>query len=72
MGHGEDAHAGTAGSKATFEMYEDASGTWRWRLRHDNRNIIADNGEGYTSKASAKNGIESVRENAPDGRIEEA
>ena len=59
------------GSKATFELYEDSAGEWRWRLRHDNGNIIADSGEGYTTKSSARNGIESVRKNAPGGRIEE-
>jgi amphi-Trp domain-containing protein len=63
--------AAATGSKATFELYEDSAGQWRWRLRHDNGNIIADSGEGYTTKANAKNGIESVKKNAPGGRIEE-
>jgi len=31
----------------TFELYQDRAGEYRWRLRHDNRNIIADSGEGY-------------------------
>ena len=53
-------------SKASFELYVDKAGEYRWRLRHDNTNIIADSGEGYTTKASAINGIDSVKENAPD------
>ena len=56
---------------ATFELYEDKAGEYRWRLRHENGNIIADSGEGYTSKANAENGIESVMENAPDAPIED-
>lgn len=50
---------------ATFELYKDRAGEFRWRLRHQNGNIIADSGEGYSSKASAENGIQSVKENAP-------
>nr|WP_136716225.1 HVO_2922 family protein [Halorientalis salina] len=56
---------------ATFELFEDNAGEWRWRLRHSNGNIIADSGEGYTEKANAKKGIRSVKTNAPDAAIEE-
>jgi uncharacterized protein len=56
---------------ATFELFQDKKGEFRWRLRHSNGNIIADSGEGYTTKASAKNGISSVVENAPAAPIED-
>ena len=56
---------------ATFELYRDRDGEYRWRLRHSNGNIIADSGEGYSSKANAVNGIESVKENAPAAPIKE-
>ncbi len=49
---------------ATFELYKDKAGEFRWRLIHENGNIIADSGEGYTTKANAINGMESVKENA--------
>ena len=52
-------------SQATFELYEDRGGEWRWRLRHDNGNIIADSGEGYSSDRRARQGLRSVRRNAP-------
>lgn len=55
---------------ATFELYQDASGQWRWRLVHDNGNIIADSGEGYASKQKATQGIQSVKDNAADASIE--
>ena len=56
---------------AMFELYKDRAGEFRWRLRHENGQLIANSGEGYTTKASAINGIESVKENAPTASIEE-
>lgn len=50
-------------SKASFELYRDRAGEWRWRLRHDNGNIIATSGQGYRSKQSAQQGLTSVRNN---------
>ena len=51
-----------AASRATFELFEDNAGEWRWRLRHDNGNVIGDSGEGYASKSNAKRALERVRE----------
>ena len=48
-----------------FELYKDASGSYRFRLKASNGQVIAV-GEAYESKASALNGIESVRKNAGD------
>ena len=59
------------GSKATFELFEDAEDRWRWRLRHDNGNVIADSGQGYASKQKAKQGLGSVRNNVPGAPVEE-
>ena len=56
-------------SKATFEVYRDAAGEYRWRLVHDNGNVIADSGEGYASRAKARQGLESVKRNAPDAPV---
>jgi amphi-Trp domain-containing protein len=60
------------GSKATFELFEDSAGDWRWRLRHDNGNIIADGGQGYASKQKAKQGLYSVQKNTPGAPVEDA
>lgn len=54
----------TSASKATFQVYEDRAEEWRWRLRHQNSNIIADSGEGYASRQKAEQGLESVQKNA--------
>jgi hypothetical protein len=58
-----------AASKATFELYADSADQWRWRLVHDNGNIIADGGEGYSDKRDARSGIESVQANAPGAHV---
>ena len=51
-----------------FEMYADKAGEFRFRLKAKNGSIIAVS-EGYKSKASCLNGIESVRFNAPEAKI---
>ena len=53
-----------------FEMYEDKGGEFRFRLKARNGEIIAV-GEGYKTKASCENGIESVKKNAPEAEIVE-
>ena len=53
---------------AKFEVYKDASGQFRFRLRAVNNEIIAVS-EAYTSKAACMNGIESVKTNAPIAEI---
>lgn len=47
-----------------FEIYTDKSSEWRFRLKAPNGEVIASS-EGYTTKAACKNGIESVKKNAP-------
>lgn len=56
-------------SNATFELYVDNADEWRWRLRHQNTEIIADSGEGYSTERAARNGINSVKRNATDAPI---
>ncbi|MEM7503894.1 MAG: YegP family protein [Pseudomonadota bacterium] len=46
-----------------FECYKDKAGEFRFRLKAGNGETILSS-EGYSSKASCTNGIESVRKNA--------
>jgi uncharacterized protein YegP (UPF0339 family) len=55
---------------AKFEIYKDRKGEFRWKLLADNNQVIAV-GEGYASKAGCKNGIESVKKNAPKAKIDD-
>jgi hypothetical protein len=54
---------------ATFELYVDRAGEHRWRLVHGNGNVIADSGEGYASRQKARQGLKSVKENAPGADV---
>ena len=47
-----------------FELYNDKSGEFRFRLTAKNGQNILSASEGYSSKSGAKNGIESVKKNA--------
>ena len=47
------AERGGSGVKGV-EVYRDTAGEWRWRLWASNGNVIADSGEGYTRRWSAK------------------
>ena len=51
-----------------FELYEDKAGEFRFRLKARNGEVIAVS-EGYKAKASALNGIESVKKNAPEAEV---
>jgi uncharacterized protein YegP (UPF0339 family) len=51
-----------------FEIYTDKGGKFRFRLKAGNGEIIASS-EAYESKASAKNGVESVKTNAADAPV---
>ncbi|KQP51438.1 DUF1508 domain-containing protein [Methylobacterium sp. Leaf108] len=44
-----------------FELYRDAGGEWRWRLRAQNGNVIADCAEGYVRREDCEHGIGLVR-----------
>jgi hypothetical protein len=53
-----------------FEVFKDKSGEFRFKLKAPNGEIIATS-EGYKSKASCLEGIESVKKNAPKADVVE-
>jgi uncharacterized protein YegP (UPF0339 family) len=59
------------GRKATFEVYQDKAGEYRWRMRSSNGQVIASSGQGYKEKRSCLDGIESVKRHAADAAVEE-
>lgn len=54
----------------TFELWVDKGGDYRFNLKASNGQVIASS-QGYSSKANALNGIESIRKNAPDAPVVE-
>ncbi len=53
-----------------FELYQDKKGEYRFRLKAGNGQVIA-TGESYTTKKACLNGIESVRKNAADAKLDD-
>jgi uncharacterized protein YegP (UPF0339 family) len=53
-----------------FELYEDKSGGYRFRLKAGNGEVIA-TGESYKTKAAALSGIESIKKNAGDAHVDD-
>lgn len=54
-----------------FEVYQDKTGEYRFRLTATNGQVIAVS-EGYKAKTSCMNGIESVKKNVVDAPTEKA
>lgn len=52
-----------------FEVYADAKGEYRWRLKASNGQVVATGGQGYASERSCREGIESVKKNAPAAEV---
>ncbi len=46
-----------------FEIYKDKAGEFRVRFKYNSETMFST--EGYSSKASAKNAIESIKKNGP-------
>lgn len=44
-----------------FELYEDAAGEWRWRLKAKNGRTVADSGEGYRGQGNARRAVKAFR-----------
>jgi len=53
-----------------FEVYQDKSDQYRFRLKASNGQVIA-TGEAYTTKKACLNGIESIKKNAADAPVVE-
>lgn len=54
-----------------YEMFLDKKGEYRFRLKARNGEVIAAS-EGYSSKSSCTNGIQSVGRTAPEATVEKA
>jgi len=52
-----------------YELYKSSNGEYRFRLKAGNGEVIATS-EGYSSKASALGGIDSVKRNADSEVVE--
>lgn len=54
-----------------FEVFQDRSGDWRWRLRHRNSEIVADSAEGYASRDKCVRSIAAVKRSIVNADVED-
>lgn len=59
----------SAVATATFVVYRDAAGHYRWTLVAANNRKIADSGEAYTTRADAREAAERVKRLAPTAPV---
>lgn len=52
-----------------FEIYQDKAGEFRVRFKYNSEVMFAT--EGYATKASAQNAIDSIKKNGPDAEVED-
>ena len=52
-----------------FEIYKDKAGEFRVRFKYNSETMFST--EGYASKSSAKDAIESMKKNGPDAPTED-
>jgi len=53
----------------TFEIHKDKAGEYRVRFKYNGETIFST--EGYASKASAQNAIDSIKKNGPGAPVED-
>ena len=52
-----------------FEIYKDKAGEFRVRFKYNSEVMFST--EGYSTKASAKNAIDSIKKNGPDAPVDD-
>lgn len=52
-----------------FEIYKDKAGEYRVKFKHNSETMFST--EGYASKASAQNAIDSIKKNGPAAAVED-
>lgn len=52
-----------------FEIYKDKGGKFRVRFKHNSEVMFST--QGYASKSSAQNAIESIKKNGPGASVED-
>lgn len=55
---------------ATFEVYQDKAGEYRFRLKAGNGEVVA-SGEGYPTLQGVRSGIDAVKRAAADADVDE-
>jgi uncharacterized protein YegP (UPF0339 family) len=62
-------HGGETRMAHKFEIWKDKKGEYRVRFKYNSEVMFSS--EGYTSKSSAQNAIDSIKKNGPNAPIED-
>ena len=57
-------------AKPKFQIYSDAAGRYRWRLKDADGEKVALSGDSFASESEAKRAAQLVKDTAPDADIE--
>lgn len=58
-------------AKPKFQIYADASGKYRWRLKDGDGEKVASSADSYASRSDAKRAAQLVKGTAPHADIED-
>jgi uncharacterized protein YegP (UPF0339 family) len=60
-----------AATRLTFETYQDAAKSHRWRLKATNGQVIAASGQGYKDKRDSEHAIDVIKKGAENAKVAE-
>ena len=58
-------------ARARFQIYADAAGKYRWRLKDGDGEKVASSGESFDTRSNAKRAAEIVKEMALDADVDD-
>ena len=58
-------------ARARFQIYADAAGKYRWRLKDGDGEKVASSGESFDTRLNAKRAAELVKGTAPDADVDD-
>lgn len=58
-------------AKPKFQIYSDAAGRYRWRLKDADGEKVALSGDSFASESEAKLAAQLVKDTAPDAEVED-
>jgi uncharacterized protein YegP (UPF0339 family) len=67
----KDKDKDTKVAAATFELYKDSAGEFRFRLRDGEGGLLAASGKGYKTRADCQKVIDTIRRDAAKAKVED-
>ena len=56
---------------AAFEIYQDESGSFRWRLQTEDGAVLANSGSTYPTRTACRRAVDQVRDLSPEASVKE-